>query len=58
MSVFPTTCCFFAGKYNDHRIQNKERINVLFVIIQLDMSEIRGKEYSVTVLDQYIVLSQ
>jgi len=25
--------CVFAEKYDDHRLQNKERINVLFVLI-------------------------
>ena len=36
----------FCGKYDDRRLQNKERINVLFVMIYLDMNEIRGKKYS------------
>jgi len=42
----------FCGKYDDRCLQNKEIINVLFVMILLDMNEIRGKEYSTTVLDE------
>jgi len=44
--------CVFAGKYDDRHLQNTERINVLFVMILQDMNEIRGKEYSITILDE------
>ena len=40
---------FFAGKYDDRRLQNKERINVLIMCDA--MREIRGKIYSITLLD-------
>ena len=43
--------CVFAETYDDRRLQNIERINVLCVMISLDMNEIRGKEYSITILD-------
>ena len=33
ISIFSTTCAFFAERYDDRRLQNKERINVLFVMI-------------------------
>ena len=46
---------FFAGKYDDRRLQNKEKINVLIAIIELDMTEIRGKKQSITILDEKIV---
>ena len=51
ISIFTTTRADFAEKYGDLRLQHKERINVLCVMISLDMNEIRGKEYSITILD-------
>jgi len=51
ISIFTTTRADFAEKYDDLRLQHKERINVLCVMISLDMNEIRGKEYSITILD-------
>jgi len=44
--------CFCKKKYDDRCLQNKEKINVLFVMIKLDMNEIRGKEYSITIKDE------
>ena len=43
---------FLAGKYDDRRLQNTESITVLIICDELDMSEIRGKEYSITILDE------
>jgi len=34
---------FYAGKYGDHRLRKMERIiNVLFVMTEVNVSEIRG----------------